>query len=306
MNYVVVGERGWRIEKPMVDRDDEWRELADQVHDGSELFDKQRSVFRSYKLDTPSLLAKMFENDLRLTKIPAKIKDKDQLAKVKQALLELYPQIKNVFLCLSCDSQYPAINKQDFDIWAGHCRLLERPGVDDAKINLQREGSIVKNELTKRIDTAKNEMLRFQFLEVVFRLAELCYQNDIKTDSGNPNAPKNAKKKKGGKIYMFQAITKLFKEHIEPSAAYEEANTMEIREQYLYNYRVNQYLERNEAVLRKIHSEYNYAGKSYLTPLDAINFVTQVGGIGFVHERSILRMYGFSKQSNVDFAKTPL
>ena len=95
MNYVVVKERGWRIEKPMVDRDDEWRELADQVHDGSELFDKQRSVFRSYKLDTPSLLAKMFENDLRLTKIPAKIKDKDQLAKVQKEVQMLVVEHAN-------------------------------------------------------------------------------------------------------------------------------------------------------------------------------------------------------------------
>ena len=46
----------------------------------------------------------MFYNDLKLTKIPNKIKDKDQLDKVKHALLELYPTIKNMFLVLSCDS----------------------------------------------------------------------------------------------------------------------------------------------------------------------------------------------------------
>ena len=77
MNFVEVPERGWKIEKPMVDRDIEWREIADEVHDGSENFDKQRSVFRSFKLDTPALLEKMFYNDLKLTKIPNKIKDKD-------------------------------------------------------------------------------------------------------------------------------------------------------------------------------------------------------------------------------------
>ena len=68
---------------------------------------------------------------------------------------------------------------------------------------------------------------------------------------------------------------------------------------------MNQYLERNETVLRKIHSEYNYAGRTYMTPVDAINFVTQLGGIGFVHERSIMRMYGFSKQSCVDYLAKP-
>ena len=175
MNFVEVPERGWKIDKPMLDRDTEWREIADQVEDGAHSFDKQRSVFRPFKFDTPQLLEEMFHNDIKLTKIPSKIKDKDQLDKVKTALLELYPKIKNMFLVLSCDSQYPAVNKQDFDVWALSCRFQDRPNVDEAKINLQREGSIVKNENTKRIETAKNEMLRFQFLECIFRLAELCY-----------------------------------------------------------------------------------------------------------------------------------
>ena len=29
MNYIEVAERGWKIEQAMVDRDTEWRELAD-------------------------------------------------------------------------------------------------------------------------------------------------------------------------------------------------------------------------------------------------------------------------------------
>ena len=138
MNYLEVTERGWKIEQAMVDRDTEWRELADVAQDGSEAFDKQRSVFRTFKLDTPQFLEKMFENDLKITKIPQKIKDKykDQLEKVKTAMFDLYPTIKNMFLMLSCNGQYPAINKQDFDIWALQCRFQDRPHVDEAKVNL--------------------------------------------------------------------------------------------------------------------------------------------------------------------------
>ena len=81
-------------------------------------------------------------------------------------------------------------------------------------------------------------MLRFQFLECIFRLAELVYQNDIKLDGGA--GPKNnaPKKKKGGKIYMFQAITKLFKDFIDP-AGFEIADTMNFREELLYTYKCN-------------------------------------------------------------------
>ena len=208
-----------------------------------------------------------------------------------------------MFLMLACNSQYPAVNKQDFDIWALHCKFQDRPHVDEAKVNLQREGSIVKNDMTKKIDTAKNEMLRFQFVEVIFRLAELCYQNDIKQDDKS-GSKSSTKKKKGGKIYMFQAITKLFKDHIDP-ADHEIADAADFRDKYLYTYRVNQYLERNENVLKKIHSEYNHAGQFYLDPTEAIYFVQQTAGLSFITERSILNMYGLSKQSTIDFSKTP-
>lgn len=53
-------------------------------------------------------------------------------------------------------------------------------------------------------------------MECIFRLAELVYQNDIKVENA-ASAKSASKKKKGGKIYMFQAITKLFKEFIDPA-----------------------------------------------------------------------------------------
>ena len=77
MNYIDVSERGWKIERPMVDRDEEWRLLAEQTESGNHTFDKNRSVFANFKLDTPARLKTMFENDLKLTKIPNKVKDKD-------------------------------------------------------------------------------------------------------------------------------------------------------------------------------------------------------------------------------------
>jgi len=77
MNFVLVKNRGWKIGKPLVDRNEEWKALCEETANGVEMFDKSKSVFRNFRLDTDVALRKMFENDLRLTKIPAKIKDKD-------------------------------------------------------------------------------------------------------------------------------------------------------------------------------------------------------------------------------------
>lgn len=152
-----------------------------------------------------------------------------------------------MFLVLTCDSVYPAINRQDFDIWALSCRFADRPNVDEAKINLKRESSVVRNEMTKnlKLDITKNDMLRFQFLECVFNLAQLCFEGDIKTDSGkgessigSPTGTKS-KKKKSGKIYLFQAINKLYKDYIEQNPNYQLADTQSFREELLYTYKVN-------------------------------------------------------------------
>ena len=129
MNYVEVPARGWKIESPMIDRDTEWKGLIDQEEDGDEVFDKGKSLFKNYKLDTPQLLEKMFENDFRLTKIPKIVKDKDQLQKVKTSLLEHYAFIKNMYLALTCNSVYPAINQADYLYWIQMCRFLEKPHV---------------------------------------------------------------------------------------------------------------------------------------------------------------------------------
>ena len=71
----------------------------------------------------------MFENDFRLTKIPKLIKDKDQLAKVKSALQDHYEYIKNTYLFLSSDTQYPCINQADFLYWTQCCDFLAKQHV---------------------------------------------------------------------------------------------------------------------------------------------------------------------------------
>ena len=128
-------------------------------------------MFRNFKLDTPQLLEKMFENDFKLTKIPKLVKDKDQLQKVKTSLLENYAYIKNLFLVLTCDSQYPNINQADYLYWTSLCKFLEKPHVQQAELDTQVIASTFKTDLSRRIDSAKGEILRFEFLEVIVRLS---------------------------------------------------------------------------------------------------------------------------------------
>lgn len=55
-----------------------------ESEDEEDVFDKSKSVFKSYKLETPRMLELMFEGDFALTKLPKKI-EKEELTKVKEA-----------------------------------------------------------------------------------------------------------------------------------------------------------------------------------------------------------------------------
>mmetsp|Transcript_5284 Transcript_5284/g.7071 ORF Transcript_5284/g.7071 Transcript_5284/m.7071 type:complete len:185 (+) Transcript_5284:1252-1806(+) len=98
------------------------------------------------------------------------------------------------------------------------------------------------------------------------------------------------------------------KEHVCPYSDQflaDHANLSSWRTEHIYTYKVNYFYERNESIMKRLHSEYNYAGKYYLSPVDAVNFVTASGGITFLKERLVVRLYGSSKQSVIDYVKTP-
>jgi hypothetical protein len=73
MNIIKVDQREWRIGPTISDRDKEWKEILGESSDEEEVFDKNQSVFKSYKLETPKMLELMFEGDFNLTKLPKKI-----------------------------------------------------------------------------------------------------------------------------------------------------------------------------------------------------------------------------------------
>ena len=116
MNIIKVDQRGWRIGPTISDREKEWKDILGETSDEEEVFDKHKSVFKSYKLETPKMLELMFEGDFNLTKLPKKI-EKEELLKFKEAFGELYPKIKNLFATLTVDSTYPTYSGNDYVVF---------------------------------------------------------------------------------------------------------------------------------------------------------------------------------------------
>lgn len=101
---------------------------------------------------------------------------------------------------------------------------------------------------------------------------------------------------------MSTAVERLVEEHLIP-AQLDVANAQDFRDNFLYTFRVDQYFENNERVLKIIHKQFGYAGKQVMTSSDAVYFIHSIIKCTYVHERMIFRMFGFSKQSVINLEK---
>ena len=312
MNVIEVKPRIWQIQKPVIERDVEWKQIIGSDADEDDSFDIKNSVFKGFKLDTPTLLDKMFEYDFKLTKIPSKlIKDKDTFAKVKDTLKKLYPRIKNTFLVLACDSSYPCITSTDYLFFTQRCEFILKGHVPQAALDSDRIATCFRNDVTRKIEHSKSDITRFDFLEIIVRLSMLLYAKELNQEKANSGEKKDKEKdkkkkspRKSNKMNLAIAIERLFAEYIDP-AGLDVANTMEFRESLLYTFKVNQYYERNEGVFKTILAGYTKAGKPCISPTECIYFVQNNLGLFYIHERVIMRLYGYSKMITVDLVKDP-
>ena len=296
----------------MVDRDKEWLDAVDGSDCEEEGFEKGKSVFKNFKVDTDTRLRKAFENDWALTKIPKLVKDKEELERVKELLKGEYPRLKNMWLAMTCDSSYPNFSFNDYAVWCQSCKFLPKEGVSLADLDTAQISAGVKTEKSKKIEGAKSELMRFEFLELIVRLAMLLYKSELQeTPPSVPVRAKDGKSKKEQpkrapkRITLTTAITRLFKEHINP-AGFEIADTDEFRDNHLYTFKVNQFFDRNAPVLERLINEYHYTGgKKALKPEDALYLIQTIAGLPYLTERQIQRMYGHSKMTTVDLLKTP-
>ena len=197
MNYVDVPKRGWKIGAAPVDRDKEWQDAVDKSDCEEEGFEKGKSVFKGFKVDTDASLRKAFENDWKLTKVPKLVKDKEELEQIKELLKGEYPRLKNMWLAMTCESSYPNVSSNDYAVWCQRCNFLSKEGVSGAELDTVQISACVKTEKSKKIEGAKGEMMRFEFLELLVRMAMLLYKNELL--EAPPVAPVRTKDEKAKK-----------------------------------------------------------------------------------------------------------
>jgi hypothetical protein len=130
----------------------------------------------------------------------------------------------------------------DFTSWANKCELVDGKWINLAA--LDRILITTNVALHGLISSAERDLNRYEFLEILVRIAIAKYRESKVCGS----AP--------------LAILELLNKNIFPNS--QEVNGDSFRRVHCYNVKVNEILQKNVTVLKKIYDSYTHAKKKYI------------------------------------------
>ena len=180
------------------------------------------------------------------------IKDEEDLVKVHEIIAENFAALKKIFIYLSSKSSYPALTQLDYSHFVQKSKIIDRnvniSAVDRAFIGtnvIPRGGPEVPNN-------PGNALSRFQFLEIIVRLATEKFRGP-------------------GYVETFhESVTKLLHECIFPN--FHPDPWQEFRDEHLWTLDVNDIFEVNLDNLFRIYKEYFTQIKKYMNLEDCYAF----------------------------------
>ena len=235
-------------------------------------FTKETSVFGKWRADTESSINTAFNEDRKFWKGHRFIKEEIDRTDTELILKKYYLQLKDCFIHLASNSSWPNIGNLDFADFATKAKFLDNfvnlAAIDRTFIaaNLKTENSIAPS----------NGLKRFEFLEILVRLANIKYKesNICKT--------------------YADATEKLITECIMPHFTSEP--WQEFRTKQLWTIDVNDLLEANQTNLEKIYNHYLTPNNKQLDLQSCIAMCTQDTSLD-ISEKDINFCFGYCQMT---------
>lgn len=237
-------------------------------------FDKDKSVFKAFIEDTDVVVTAMFANDMKFSKIGRIVKNESDFDQVSSVLKQNFREIKAIFDQTSAISNYPSISWLDFADFCTMCQVIDKKFLNTAAID--RLFIAVNVELVAQDDNPDRELCRFEFFEIIVRMA-LCKYQDLA-------------------LTPAEAVRKLLNEHILKHGA--ASSALQFRHDKLYHVDVNDILEVNLFNLQTMFAKYkDRRGKA--VNLEGLKKLLDRAGLQY-SEKDLMRDFVFSKMSILD------
>ena len=143
-------------------------------------FNKNKSVFKNWKEDTPNFLKESFFTDISYSKVQKFTKEPEIYDEVWEVLLKHTSQIKEMFTYGIGISSYPSISWLDF---CNMCKDWEIVDKNLTMTTIDRVFIITNVEEVEQEDNPDRDLWRYEFYEIVARLAKEKYHSTKICDS---------------------------------------------------------------------------------------------------------------------------
>lgn len=198
-------------------------------------FKKENSVFAPWKMDNTREIVFGLKKDLAKWKVPRFVKDESDYNQVCQIIEDNVIYLKTAYICLISSSNFPAITWNDFTTFVNASKLLD----DNLTLStVDRAFIATKSGGTQDLkDFPERDLSRFEFYEVVVRMAAAKYKDCGKTDT-------------------YAEAVKLFIED-NLMTFFNVQKWQEWRETELWTLEVNDVLHANTEPLKKIYKSFH-------------------------------------------------
>ena len=249
-------------------------------------FIKAASVFRDWHEDNDKRLREAFYHDTKYWKLKRIINSYEDQAKVTEIFRQNYEAIKSIFISSVVDSLLPPDFKR-----TAFLKFAEKAGITDRKVNtgiIDTYFKATNYEALNQDQNDDNALIRFEFLEIIIRLAKGKY-----LETGRESS-------------IVLAVQKTLTNHILPMKG-QVIKWQEFRDSELWCHEVNDLLEVNLRGLRRLYdmiagSKFNQKKNrvpQYNLSIPTIDQFRQVliNVIPGVGETKIIQAFYLSKQT---------
>ena len=189
--------------------------------------------------------------------------------------------LKELFIITSSQSSYPQITALDVSGLAARSRIVE-PNFGMQNIDRMFIAAIFQMPDQLKFSFVGNALVRFEFWEILVRIANLKYRETGVTQS------------------FSEALSMLIEERLIPYAQ-SGFSWQQFRTRHLWTMEVNDLFEANLENLKKVYSKFQSPSKKHMTLEDAINLCQNKADLQ-LSEKDIVFCFGMSKMPIVSEA----
>lgn len=138
-------------------------------------FDKDKSVFKEWKVDKPKTISEGLLEEVALWKVPNFVKEPEECEGILDFMQSEACFLKTLFIVRSSASNFPVIR------WLSYSPMVTEWGLADADFEMATVDRVFIS-VTKNVDKAlqgllpEKDMSRFQFYEALVRIAFFKYK----------------------------------------------------------------------------------------------------------------------------------